>query len=382
MMAKMRTLIPAPRGVRPSSMGFKNACFVETSDDLAAKYAWLKSSDRDSAMGTLSMTNRRVLVLAPGTHTVTSTLDLDTCFVDLCALIPENPEATEVTGAMEGSSLVKQTELNINLSGFTIHGTPAVGVSHAFEIAAIRSGTAVSDDSNPDYTLLTLAGISKGLSLGTYFDTSDNDRIEITGGTDIVTGWYQIYYVVDADSLYVLGDLGNSTADVTFNLCTENNHYRHMIFDHDNPGKNNSPCTFTHHANGLFEHCKGTNASFIFQTDVGIDYYFWCEMRFCTGGQYSFVGDRATMDRGIFKHCVGGDYCFASCNLDLNDGNTVVYNSTLIANGTGKSITAGEAQNVLALHCRMNLDKHANVTNLIGGGALSDGHCIVDSDVS
>ena len=58
-------------------------------------------------------------------------------------------------------------------------------------------------------------------------------------------------------------------------------------------------------------------------------------------------------------------------------GEARIYNCTLIANGTGKSIYAAAAQNAKITHCRLNLGIHANVTNLIGTPSNVD-----DADVS
>ncbi len=62
----------------------------------------------------------------------------------------------------------------------------------------------------------------------------------------------------------------------------------------------------------------------------------------------------------------------------LNDSNSHLQNDTLIANGTGKSITSGAAQNVAVSHCRMNTDFDTayTITNLIG----TPGN-VIDSDV-
>ena len=54
-----------------------------------------------------------------------------------------------------------------------------------------------------------------------------------------------------------------------------------------------------------------------------------------------------------------------------------IYNSTLIANGTGKSIYASAAQDAKIAHCRLNKGIDANVTNLIGTPYNVD-----DTDVS
>ncbi len=60
-----------------------NIKIVRPGDNLQAAYDWLKSDDRDAAMGVLSATNRRCLVLLPGTYTLSATWTIDTDYVDI-----------------------------------------------------------------------------------------------------------------------------------------------------------------------------------------------------------------------------------------------------------------------------------------------------------
>ena len=111
-----------PNAVHKSDVG--NAMIVYPGDDLAAKYNWLKSSDRDAKMGALSSTNPRTLILAPGGYTLTSALVLDTDYVNIIGLA--SPEDTVVAGAMS-STIVEQTANTISLANFTIQNTNADG---------------------------------------------------------------------------------------------------------------------------------------------------------------------------------------------------------------------------------------------------------------
>lgn len=63
-----------------------NGLIVYPDDDLQAAYDWLKSSDRNASMGVLSANNRRTLVLAAGIYPLTTTLILDTDYVDISEL--------------------------------------------------------------------------------------------------------------------------------------------------------------------------------------------------------------------------------------------------------------------------------------------------------
>jgi len=65
----------------------------------------------------------------------------------------------------------------------------------------------------------------------------------------------------------------------------------------------------------------------------------------------------------------------------LNDNNTEIHNSTLIANGSGNSIYAEDYKSVLALYCSMNADKSSNVINAVGDGTLEAGFCIISANI-
>jgi hypothetical protein len=60
---------------------------VSPGDDLQSAYDQLKSSNNDSKMGVLSANNRRALLLAPGTYTMSDTVLLDTDYVDVLELV-------------------------------------------------------------------------------------------------------------------------------------------------------------------------------------------------------------------------------------------------------------------------------------------------------
>jgi hypothetical protein len=64
-----------------------NANVVTLSNNLQNEYDWLKSASNDGPMGTLSATNRRSLLLSPGTYTMSETVLLDTDYVDVLELV-------------------------------------------------------------------------------------------------------------------------------------------------------------------------------------------------------------------------------------------------------------------------------------------------------
>jgi hypothetical protein len=63
--------------------------------------------------------------------------------------------------------------------------------------------------------------------------------------------------------------------------------------------------------------------------------------------------------------------------VTIIDSLSKIYDSTLIADGTGKSIGAGAALNVISAHNRMNLGLHGDVTNLIGTS-----YDVIDTDIA
>jgi len=110
-----------------------NAVLVSPDDDVAAKYDWLKSSSRDAQMGALSATNRRTLILSPGTYTLTAQWAVDTDYVDVVSL-SGNPKDTIVTRA-DGHA-VEQTANDVKLIGFTIQCTKSSGNADGFRVNA------------------------------------------------------------------------------------------------------------------------------------------------------------------------------------------------------------------------------------------------------
>jgi len=110
-----------------------NSLDIYPTQNIVEKYNWLKSSDRDEQMGTLSITNRRTLLLRPGTYRVSpDTLVFDANFVDFVA-ISDNPEDTVVLCNGHGFA-AKQIASDIKLKGFTIRNTGIYAGDHTFLI--------------------------------------------------------------------------------------------------------------------------------------------------------------------------------------------------------------------------------------------------------
>jgi hypothetical protein len=138
-----------------------NSLIVSPIGNNSIIYDYLKLK-ADTTMGTLSATNRRVLILTPGTYNIDGTfsngakvidgLVLDTEFIDIVA-VGKNPEDTIITSANfdddPGPTAVGQTvELdsdNVTLAGFTIHSSASQASGHAFHVMNSGSGVRVVD---------------------------------------------------------------------------------------------------------------------------------------------------------------------------------------------------------------------------------------------
>lgn len=180
-------------------------------------------------------------------------------------------------------------------------------------------------------------------------------------------------------------------------------------------------------ASGLFEDCIGGGESFGVGTASGT-------FTRCTGGTISFGGTASgtftdcsasgngfAMASGTFLRCsasgdgFGAGFSTATgtltectwsassslgytgtftgtmrrCRFVATSGNAApirvgagakIFDSTLIATGTGNSITAGSAVTISLAGCRMNRDINANVSNNLG--TLTESYNLIDADIT
>jgi len=462
-------------------IGFKNAIVVGPADDLAAKYAWLKSSDRDGDMGALTALNRRVMILAPGVYTLTTKLTLDTDYVDIAALVPM-PGGQRLTAHHEWDGEVNAA--TVNVSGFL---PPPTLITGSLAVTSLADTGVVVQSAN-DVRM-------HGFGIANTHDPGEID-IDTYGATDIYASAFTITASDNTPSRYSMMYFWQTGAGVWCSdpsgfmrmACYSTGHFKGRWDQCTANGfayraaanKNFSPVmcdciggafSFAGDATNLsmencaLHRCEGIgyfNEAYQSNTSSGYACFGGCRSYGCAIANTAYLYDCIAGDQsyglglvcaGNFYGCIGGDNCFggyrgvgaaygtfsgvaedcratsqsfgsghASCvnsgrmtrcrltampeamfctgakiedsylqvtgtnksTLDLNDGNTVIYNSTLIANGNGECITAGEAQNVVAGHCRSNKGVNANVTNLLNAANSLTGAAmgIEDSDIA
>lgn len=104
-----------------------NCKVVYPTDNIVTSYAWLASSDRDSAMGTKSTSNRRTLIVMPGVYTPNTAITLSK-YVDIFAYPGAILNATTYSNQTYALPIVavKQTEVaggvTNYITGLTITG--------------------------------------------------------------------------------------------------------------------------------------------------------------------------------------------------------------------------------------------------------------------
>lgn len=268
-MAKIFTIRPPARGVLPSSMGFKYAVFVDPGESLAAKYNWLKSSDRDTRMGAASATNRRTLILAPGVYTLSVTWTLDTDYVDVVSL-SGNPKDTIITRAT-GDATVVQTADDVRLIGFTIKNTGNASGDHGFEINASDNSDSFYEDMH--FRQTSVAGT----------------RTPVYGVSDLNGTWRHC----EADNF-------------AWRLATNKNlsaTMEHCVAGESSFGGDASGAEIT----GTLRYCVAGRESFGGCDVVGCDISGTLE--YCIAGDRSFALGKEFS--GMAIGCIGGRCCFA-----------------------------------------------------------------------
>jgi len=349
------------------------------------------------------------------------TLTLDTDFVDICSLAGD-PTTTEIIsegGSASSIYTLTQTCNDVILKGFTLRNTNDDVNSPALNSQGFNVNCTTGDNANSKYIDMIFTTQLAGI-----FGNSAS-RIPVFGTTDLKGTWWKcklgdyaarvavnktaggVWYYCIFGTFSVAGDSSGVTISGQFYYCTAG--------DSSWGGCTLFGCNITSVA--YFEGCVGGNdcwalgktfaatavrckgglrcfAGFVHtsypssMTGTLID----CEASGASAGS----GHSTCVNSGTIRRCrltamVEAMYCTGAriedsylqvttadkSTLVLNDSNSKVYNSTLIANGSGKSIYAAAAKNVVSAHNRMNLGLDANVTNLV-----ATPYDVVDSDIA
>jgi hypothetical protein len=91
------------------SYAMTNTKVVKPTDNLQTACDWLEADARDAEMGALASGNRRTLVLAPGTYSMSYTVLMDTDYVDIMPLVAGTVTITK-TGNSMGIVLLPDTD--------------------------------------------------------------------------------------------------------------------------------------------------------------------------------------------------------------------------------------------------------------------------------
>lgn len=275
---------------------------VGPNDDLAIKYDWLKSSDRDDTMGALSATNRRTLILSPGTYTLTDQWMLDTNYVDVVSL-SGNPKDTIVTRNLR---TIAQTADNVRLIGFTLECTADSGNNEdAFRLNPTNNNDnsyygfmhfkhsnpniQVNQNRRPLYSLKDISGTWEFCECESNYGWYVKDDQDISG---------TFYFCKGADYSFKGGDNGGDISG-TFYTC-----------------KGGIGCWEADSITGTFYYCDGGTSAF--RISSGSAGTFNPTMYFCVAGDTSFVGDTSPSGgvKGTLILCIAGDSSFGGCTGD------------------------------------------------------------------
>ena len=283
------------RAQATGGINLKNAVLVNPGDDLAAKYAWLKSSDRNAVMGTLASSNRRSIILAPGKHTLTVMLTLDTDYVDVVCL-SGNPKDTFVVADLATEPVVKQTANTIALVGFTIQNDSSAGGCKGFY------QDAVSSNANSEYHHMEFYCPNQGTSYPVMAESNESGTWEFYKAGN--KAWRMENAGTWGPTMrYCKAGLGSFGGDVIGGILV----------------------------GVVMDHCEGGDESFGGCGGRGLQINNDCYFYDCKSGQKSFA--MGIECKGNFFRCEGGDHCFGGYS-----GSGSMYGKF---NGYAKDCTAG-----------------------------------------
>jgi len=288
-----------PRSVNEAAINFKNCKYVMPGDDIQAAYDWLKSSDRDAAMGALTSINRRVLVLSSGLYTLSATLTLDTSFVDIIGIGAYPQDVVVYLAGVGTGATVAQTADNIKLSNFQIRhymqATAAEEHDHAFTIGTPADSTV--DNTNSVYRYMDFRLSSEAIN---HEQIPCHSYSDFAGTWEFCTG-----------GKYSWRTAANKDFNPTMRFCIGG--------DSSFGGDNYNTTDGTGVINGTFINCIGGKYCFggcsVFGMVCSSDSYF----ENCISDGYSFAMGKEFAGTAI--NCHGKTNCFGATGAAAGDPN-------------------------------------------------------------
>ena len=408
--------------VRPSASATTNGT------ELRNAYAAAKTFTPNTLA--LSATNRATVLLLPSRYDLgTTPLTMDTEFVDLVGL-SEEPKHVFITSQviLSDSGTIVQTADNVVIRNVSIDRTGAPAGAGAGRTAAYfpnRTSTAIQSWTS-DGTLATVASNGHGLQNG--------DSVRITGSGNTSFDGAYIVTRIDDNSFSFASTVNSSGAIGTAAERFDDTYIENCRFS----GTTDSGMRRSVEYAGTYRRCAGSEESFgvsgiasgTFADCTGGNNSFGGggggtasgTFTNCTGGSFSFGGGSFSnigAASGTFTNCAGGNNSFGGGSFSTASGTFIectlsntssyggaftgtmrrcrfvttgtdanalrvgagakIFDSTLIATGTGNSITAASAVTISLAGCRMNKDINANVSNNLG--TLTESYNLIDADI-
>jgi hypothetical protein len=373
--------------------------------------------------------------MLPGRYDLgTTPLAMDTEFVDLVGL-SEEPRHVFITSQViiSNSGTIVQTADNVVIRNVSIDRTGAPAGNGAARTAAyfpVHASTAISSWTSNGF-VATVTSNGHGLLQG--------DSVRITGsGDSSFDGAYTVTNVIDQNSFQFSSGVNSSGLIGTATERFDDTYIENCRFSgtSDLFGASGMrwvveyagtyrKCTSGGNsfgaygiASGLFEDCVSGDQSFgggglggigsgVFRRCSGLQNCFGSGIASgifenCVADNNSFgIGQSGASSTGVFTDCsltvttlVGAQGIFTgtmrrfriACVTSGQNQNALIvgngakiFDSTIIANGTGLSITASSPVTISLAGCRMNRDINANVSNNLG--TLTESYNLIDADI-
>lgn len=305
------------RSVWADDIKYKNAMVAQPGDNLSLIYNRLKSANLNGRMGSLAEDNRRLLLLSPGTYSLTTKLTLDTNYVDVASMSPASPDNFIITND-DSDDVIEQTCTDVRLSGFTIKA-PASNRGLVINLADSGTGVALTHLGSFAHSL-EKTGIGVGRAEG--------DLIYISGGTGSAVPQLA---VLDVESLpwtddKVVAYLNKDDASIngtnaTYQFLPQNSRYDNLKFIEGGAKDGTTSGVYGETAiGGVWNNCWDSGIGYCWT--VPEDGAIWVECYDCgslkaganltRGGFLWGTSSTAVMAgeiKGIFHRCFGASNC-------------------------------------------------------------------------